>query len=158
MNLELPVPAMAVIDRVHNGETMTQIARSLGMGKSKLYAVILEQCPDEWRGTQVGIALERLENAQEELEGIDTSQQNGGAEVARVRARIASAQWQLERVCRRIYGNSVQVDVSQVIDVRIAIADARARVVNSVSVASDPPSTLDAQSIESHTDADDGRA
>ena len=106
----------------------------------------------------MGIALERLENAQEELEGIDTSQQNGGAEVARVRARIASAQWQLERVCRRIYGNSVQVDVSQVIDVRIAIADARARVVNSVSVASDPPSTLDAQSIESHTDADDGRA
>jgi predicted transcriptional regulator len=86
-------------------ETSTQIAKSLGVTKAALSYFMLKHSETEWKDAQVVKALTRKENAENYLETADNP-----LDLARGRELLKAAQWDLERVCRRIYGQDVSPD------------------------------------------------
>jgi predicted transcriptional regulator len=80
-------------------ETSTQIAKSLGVTKAALSYYMLKHAETEWKDAQVVKALTRKEQAENYLETADNP-----LDLARGRELLKAAQWDLERVCRRIYG------------------------------------------------------
>jgi hypothetical protein len=130
-----------VLNRVLNEESTKDIAASFGVTRSALNQWLLSNAEDDWKAAQVIRAFKRKEEAEEaldnvrtELEGlsIDDAEGKGGIDktnastslsLARLRAceaSLKSAQWDLERVCRRIYGqdappqgvNAVQININ----------------------------------------------
>lgn len=104
-----------VIQRYFNDETTADIAESLGVHRSALHQWLLRNCEQDWRDAQVARAITANEQAKEDL---DTAAD--ALSLARAREKLRSAQWELERVFARMYGQHVQVDVS--IDISTAIA------------------------------------
>ena len=104
-----------VIKRVVNDEKLADIAADLNLSRSALNMALLEFAEDDWKRAQVARAMTRLQNAQIERESATDV-------LTLVRARDAekSAQWELERTCRRIYGqdqppagvNAVQININ----------------------------------------------
>ncbi len=88
-----------VLQRYLAEETTTQIAQSFGVTRSGLNYWLLRVAESEWKDAQMLKALRRKEEAEDEM---DTAQD--ALTLARARERLKSAQWDLERVCRRIYG------------------------------------------------------
>jgi len=95
---------------------------------------MLKHAESEWKDAQVVKAMKRKEDAEDLLETATNA-----LDLTRARELLRSAQWDLERVCRRIYGqdappqgvNAVQINInlrrgagettpgdSQVIDVK----------------------------------------
>jgi hypothetical protein len=60
---------------------------------------MLKNAEEQWRSAQVVKALRRKEEADELIETASNP-----LDLARAREKLKSAQWDLERVCRRIYG------------------------------------------------------
>jgi predicted transcriptional regulator len=133
-----------ILERYLAEETSTEIAQSLGVTKSALSLFMLKHAEEQWRSAQVVKALKRKEEAEDLIETASNP-----LDLARAREKLKSAQWDLERVCRRIYGQDVtpdqlgkvsitlnlshktQHDSGQVIDIQGSTAD----------------STTDAQSV-----------
>jgi hypothetical protein len=69
---------------------------------------LTEHAEAEWKSAQVGASLERLEEAKTEMNAATTMQ-----DVARAREKARLAQWDLERVCRRIYGSDAPATLGQ---------------------------------------------
>ena len=88
-----------VLNRVLNEESTRDIAASLGVTRSALNQWLLNTSETEWRATQVARAYRRKEEAEDEM---DCAQD--ALSLARAEKRLRAAQWDLERVCRRIYG------------------------------------------------------
>ena len=66
--------------------------------------ILLAQAPEQWRDAQVAHAIHRLEQCKKEIESAsDALMLARGREGARV------AQWELERLLKRIYGPSQEV-------------------------------------------------
>lgn len=86
-------------ERYLDGERMVDIAAELGVSDKRLYALMAEQDEEGWKRAQLAAAIQRLELAKE---GIDAATDQ--LEIARARESARMAQWDLERVCRRIYG------------------------------------------------------
>lgn len=102
-----------VIDRVLNEESTKDIAASYGVTRSALNQWLLIHAESEWKAAQYIRAAKRKDEAEEELE---TAQD--ALALARAREKLRAAQWDLERVCRRIYGqdappasSSVQINI-----------------------------------------------
>jgi hypothetical protein len=70
---------------------------------------MLKYAEDEWKSAQLVKALMRKDRAEEMMERADNS-----LDLARARELLKAAQWDLERVCRRIYGQETQVNVAQI--------------------------------------------
>ena len=123
-----------VLRRYLSDETGAQIAASLGVTRAALSLHMLKHAESEWKDAQVVKAMKRKEDAEDLLETATNA-----LDLTRARELLRSAQWDLERVCRRIYGqdappqgvNAVQIninlkrgadqtapEVSQVIDVK----------------------------------------
>ncbi len=84
------------------GQTGAQIANTLGVTPEAVYMHLLRHAADEWRDHQAARALWRLERAEEKIgEAAD------GLALGRAREELRSAQWSLERLARRIYGQQV---------------------------------------------------
>jgi len=88
-----------VLQRYLAEETTTQIAKSFGVTRSGLNYWLLKVAETEWKDAQMLKALRRKEEAEDEL---DTA--TDALTLARGRERLKAAQWDLERICRRIYG------------------------------------------------------
>ena len=123
-----------VLRRYLSDETGAQIAASLGVTRAALSLHMLKHAESEWKDAQVVKAMKRKEDAEDLLETATNA-----LDLTRARELLRSAQWDLERVCRRIYGqdappqgvSAVQIninlrrgadqtapEVSQVIDVK----------------------------------------
>lgn len=110
-----------VIRRLVNDERSADIAQSLGVSRSALNQWLLVTCEDEWKAAQVARAITRKESAEEEIEGAADP-----LSLARAREKLKSAQWDLERICSRIFGlkptqvtvNTVNVDAGLVGSIR----------------------------------------
>ena len=123
-----------VLRRYLSDETGAQIAASLGVTRAALSLHMLKHAESEWKDAQVVKAMKRKEDAEDLLETATNA-----LDLTRARELLRSAQWDLERVCRRIYGqdaphqgvNAVQINInlkrgadqtapemSQVIDVK----------------------------------------
>jgi predicted transcriptional regulator len=98
--------AKEVLARVLNEESTQDIAKSFGVTRSALNQWLLETAETEWRAAQVARAYKRKEEAEDELDTATDS-----LSLARGRERLKAAQWDLERVCRRIYGQDVSPDL-----------------------------------------------
>lgn len=109
------VSPLDVLDRYLAGETSPQIAQSLGVTKQALSHWLCNTAETEWKQAQFVKAFTAKEDA-EEL--IDTA--TNPLDLARAREKLRAAQWDLERVCRRIYGqdappagvNAVQISIN----------------------------------------------
>ena len=107
--------AQDVLTRVLNEESTNDIAKSYGVTRSALNYWLIEHCDTEWKAAQVVRALKRKEDSEDEM---DTAQDS--LTLARAEKRLRAAQWDLERVCRRIYGqdappagaNAVQININ----------------------------------------------
>lgn len=88
-----------VLDRYLAGETGPQIAQSLGVTKQALSYWLIEKAETEWKSAQVVKALHRKEDAEQLMD-----RASNPLDLARAREQLRGAQWDLERVCRRIYG------------------------------------------------------
>ena len=107
--------AQDVLTRVLNEESTKDIAASYGVTRSALNYWLIEHCDTEWKAAQVVRALKRKEDSEDEM---DTAQD--ALTLARAEKRLRAAQWDLERVCRRIYGqdappagtNAVQININ----------------------------------------------
>lgn len=103
-----------VLDRYLAGETGPQIALSLGVTKQALSHWLSNVAESEWKSAQFVKAFSRKEQADELIETASNP-----LDLARAREMLRSAQWDLERVCRRIYGQdaptasaAVQVNIN----------------------------------------------
>ena len=94
-----------VLERYLAEETGTQIAKSYGVTRAALSYFMLKHAEEEWKDAQVVKAMKRKEDAEDLLERADNA-----LDIARARELLKSAQWDLERVCRRIYGQDVTPD------------------------------------------------
>lgn len=104
-----------VLDRYLAGETGPQIALSLGVTKQALSHWLSNVAEQEWRSAQFVKAFNRKEEAEDLIETASNA-----LDLARAREKLRAAQWDLERVCRRIYGqdappqgaNAVQININ----------------------------------------------
>lgn len=99
-----------VIERYMDGEAMASIAKSYGLRSTeRLYQLLVEHAESDWKKATTARALTRHENAIREMETAPD-----GLGVSRGREVAKTAQWELERVCRRIYGQdapAVQINL-----------------------------------------------
>lgn len=94
-----------VLTRVLNEESTKDIAASLGVTRSALNQWLLANAEGDWRTVQVIRAHKRKDEAEDEIESAADA-----LSLARAEKKLKAAQWDLERVCRRIYGQDVTPD------------------------------------------------
>ena len=104
-----------VLDRYLKDETSTQIAKSYGVTRAALSYFMLKHAEEQWKDAQLVKAIRNKEDAEDLLGKADNA-----LDLARAREQLRAAQWDLERVCRRIYGqdappagvNAVQININ----------------------------------------------
>lgn len=99
----------AILDRAiqsyGEGESIYRIAHGLGVEHTTLYRQLVKHRETDWRDAKVSRALAELESAEDDLKTAPDA-----LALTRARERCRAAQWQLERLMRRIYGHDVQAD------------------------------------------------
>lgn len=109
-----------VIERYLNGETTAQIAESYGVTHQALSYHLIKHSEEHWKAVQLIKAHIRKEEADKELDC--EKELRDPLALAYARERLKSAQWDLERVCRRIYGNDQGVTPVSPIQINIGIS------------------------------------
>lgn len=107
----------AVLARVVNDEKLADIAKDLGLSRSALNMALLEYAEEDWKKAQVARAQTRLDRSRDYRERMaaifdkDATPEeiaNGIActteTLTLARDEEKSAQWELERLCKRLYG------------------------------------------------------
>lgn len=109
----------SILDRYLSDESTKDIAKSYGVTRQALGQFLLKTAESEWKEAQVARAIARKEQAEDDYEAIckdlDLSvgeekeklrdlTQLSLARLKGAELRLKAAQWDLERVCRRIYG------------------------------------------------------
>jgi hypothetical protein len=94
-----------ILQRYLNEESSDKIAHSYGVTRAALSYFLLKHAEGEWKDAQMTRALQRKEKAEELMDRADNA-----LDLTRAREQLRSAQWELERVCRRIYGQDVTPD------------------------------------------------
>lgn len=123
-----------VIVRILNEESTVDIAKEYGVTRRGLNKFLLKHAEEDWKDAQIARALTRKEQAEDDLdrlakETMSGKQMDDGKEVKMTREdapmqtvklraaeiRLKAAQWDLERVCKRIFGNEQQNNQSPVV-------------------------------------------
>lgn len=108
-----PVDVEALLQRYLNGETGPEIAKSYGVTKQALSLFMYQHGEEQWKQAQFAKAHDRWEQAEGYLDDIKTRIKGADKEererlqldLAHAREQLKSAQWTLEKVARRIYGD-----------------------------------------------------
>jgi monoamine oxidase len=113
---------LQVISRVVNDEKTADIAKDLGISRSALNMALLEYCEEDWKRAQVARALTRAEKAQDLREKMENGEIAPDLTLLTL-ARDAekSAQWQLERLLNRLFGQKQDVGSSSPVQINIGI-------------------------------------
>jgi predicted DNA-binding protein YlxM (UPF0122 family) len=101
-----------VLQRYLSDESTKDIAASYNVTRQALGQFLLKHAESDWKDAQVARAIARKEQADDDLDAIGSQIATADKEqrdrltlsLAHARERLRSAQWDLERVCRRIYG------------------------------------------------------
>ena len=94
-----PAFARSIADRYLDGEEIADIAVEYKVTTPRLYQLLVEGDSDAWRSAQSAKALQAF---QVTLDAMNASED--GLSLARAREAHKSAQWQLEKLLRRLYG------------------------------------------------------
>lgn len=93
------------------GKQVVDMAQKYQTSDVTIYALLLREYEDDWKDIQKARALARLERCQDILERAPDA-----LSLARARESVRSAQWELERLLRRLYGDTpvaaVQVNIN----------------------------------------------
>ncbi len=106
LNADKPLAALdgdatPILDRLRNDETAASVAQSFSVTTQALYAFLLRNCPEQWAEISAGRALTRVQAAHDDLDNATDK-----LDVAKAREKARQAEWMLERVARRMYGDS----------------------------------------------------
>ena len=96
-----------ILLRYLSDESTKDIAATYGVTRQALSQYLLKHAEEDWKEAQVARAIARKEKAEDDLESAADP-----LSLARARELLKAAQWDLERVCRRIYGEDRQVTVN----------------------------------------------
>jgi predicted DNA-binding protein YlxM (UPF0122 family) len=107
-----------ILQRYLSDESTKDIAKSYGVTRQALGQHLLKHAEAEWKEAQVARAISRKEQAEDDMDSISAKIQDADREererltltLSLARERLKAAQWDLERVCRRIYGQDVTPD------------------------------------------------
>lgn len=116
---ELQAVLNHAIEEYGRGISVYAIAHGLGVEHTTLYRQLVKHKETEWRDAKVSRALAELEDAEEELKTAPDA-----LALTRARERCRAAQWQLERLMRRIYGQHDAQQALQAIQINLNIAGA----------------------------------
>lgn len=83
----------------NDGKQIADMAPEFGISDVTAYALLLRDHQDEWKEAQRARALARLDRAQNNLKTAPDA-----LSLARAREEVRAAQWELERLLRRLYG------------------------------------------------------
>jgi hypothetical protein len=123
----------SILARYLSDESTKDIAATYGVTRQALGKYLLGAAESEWKEAQVARAIARKEAAEDELDRIrvelrpEDGKQVADVDVSLARMKLAekalkAAQWDLERVCRRIYGQDQPIDVAGRISITLNIA------------------------------------
>lgn len=107
-----------ILLRYLSDESTKDIAATYGVTRQALGQYLLKVAEDDWREAQVARAVARKEKAEDEIEAATDP-----LSLARARELLKAAQWDLERVCRRIYGDDraqLNVQITPVLTITVA--------------------------------------
>lgn len=110
--------AATAITRYLNGDDATAIAEHYSITRQRLYQVMSETDPEGWRQAQAARALAEFDRTYEAMR--DASDP---LSLARAREMHKSAQWVMERLLRKLYGDTKQDDKSISITVNVQRQD-----------------------------------
>lgn len=105
-----------IISKYLDGLELTDQAKEYGVTNKRLYQILLDNAPETWKSAQAAKAFDHYENAERQLR-----EASDGLELARARELVRSAQWQLERVLSRIYGQKQEVSHVAPVQINIGI-------------------------------------
>jgi hypothetical protein len=125
-----------VLDRYLSDEKTSVIAESYGISRSRLHQWLLEHAEEHWKKAQIARAITALEEAKEGLELAGDP-----LELARAREQLRSAQWELERIFSRIYGQKQEVTLNVSADLGERLRRAQERVIEHGEAAALPQSS-----------------
>ena len=103
-NLENPDE---VINRLLDGESIADIAKSFGLHQTAVYAWLLRNYPDQWMEIKASSSLVKLDECEEILNKPVTEEtfRVDGVETNRAAVKIRAHQWNLERANRKLFGD-----------------------------------------------------
>lgn len=117
-----------VLRRYLSEESTLTIAGDFGVTRQALNLFLLKNAEEDWKDAQIGRALARKEKAEDCIDNATDPMQ-----LAKGRELLKSAQWDLERVCRRIYGQDQNINFNlNVGDLGDRLRRARERIVNTL--------------------------
>lgn len=90
-----------VLKRLRSGESVRQLAASLGISHESTYEWLLRNCPEDWVSISAAKSLARMEKAEEAMDDADDN-----VKVAKARESHRMGAWTLERVARALYGDN----------------------------------------------------
>jgi len=111
------------LERYREGESLYEIAPSMGFSKTSLYRHLLTgELAEEWRVAKISHAMADLEDAEQQLR--DAPDALG---ITRARERVRAAQWHLERLFRKMYGQDRQPEAHEKVSISINFGVAKAQ-------------------------------
>lgn len=127
-----------VLERYMAGEQVANIAPEFKTSDVTIYALLLREREADWVDIQKARALARYERYQDELEAarermkaapdaLSLARERDQARVAE--SLVKSAQWELERLLRRLYGQDQQITLA-IVDLGDRLRRARERVID----------------------------
>ena len=116
-----------ILQRYLSDENTKEIAKSFGVTRQALGQYLLKTAEAEWKEAQVARAIARKETAEDDMDAISSQiatadkeqRERLGLTLSLARERLKAAQWDLERVCRRIYGQDREASDSSRIAINI---------------------------------------
>lgn len=113
-----------ILLRYLSDESTEVIAASYSVTRQALGQFLLRHAEEDWKEAQVARAIARKEKAEDAIESADDP-----LKLAKARELLKAAQWDLERVCRRIYGQDHNLNLNvNIVDLGDRLRRARERV------------------------------
>ena len=117
--------ARTVLERYIHGEQVSSIAGDYQTSDVTIYALLLREHEGAWADIQKARALARLERETKNLEVAGDP-----LSLARARELVRAAQWELERLLNRLYGQKQEMTVTVNTDLGDRLRRARERVID----------------------------
>lgn len=148
-----------VLARYLSNESTETIARDYGATRQALAQYLVKHAEEDWKTAQMARAVGRKERAEDRLSELQAlvSDDDKVIDAARVslslacaREELKAAQWDLERVCKRIYGQDQPLnDVLAGLVINIGLR--RGRVIEAEPVVADMPNGAVQTSVTDET-------
>lgn len=98
-----------VLDELHAGVSVDELAAKWGVSERNVYGHLLKWAPEEFRGLQANGAIGRRRFCTERLE-----EAADNVSVSKWRALLQSAEWDLEKLLPKLYGQKQDVGGLQI--------------------------------------------